>query len=499
MIINSTFTIALGSLVLLAGILFLLPGCAANGKAMRLHSKPGSLHPQGLSAYIEGKNSDGVPISCSFVEFDERGDFLDFQQHRDCEERIRTMVDSGQRVLVMIYCHGWKNNSQSGDVIEFNAFLGQLAASKEIRAKGLRVHGVYLGWRGNSFKPYVDQGKSNLNLLTTQQFYGAEPIVAAQYQRRFAMTGTIPETLSYWNRKAAAESKVCGLPIARAAFTYAAAAKGFGKAPSNRVVVLGHSFGALMLERSLGQAMTGALTMMWQDKSVQGMQAPAMPFDLVLLVNSAAPSIYAKEMRDFLMAYRRGLERSGNPTSDAPVIISVTSTADWATGKVHPIGNLLAPLDPSLQRKYTNGVLVDPGQAGFPDHDPIRQSAFYNKTPGHQPLLINHWIVKQPGANLPSDTSHDAVMSANLAANVTDHDRFFTSAGHLPAAVWRLEIESPSTPYSIGGKVPAMKDSDYWVINCDKEIISGHNDIWNPAAMEMYAGLFRAAQSRTNR
>ena len=54
-------------------------------------------------------------------------------------------------------------------------------------------------------------------------------------------------------------------------------------------------------------------------------------------VNSAAPSIYAKEMRDFLEAHRRALGIDHDPTQDAPVIVSVTSTADWATGIIHPI------------------------------------------------------------------------------------------------------------------------------------------------------------------
>jgi hypothetical protein len=39
------------------------------------------------SWYIEGVSAAGAPISCSFVEFDERGDFLDFNQNRDCQAR----------------------------------------------------------------------------------------------------------------------------------------------------------------------------------------------------------------------------------------------------------------------------------------------------------------------------------------------------------------------------------------------------------------------------
>jgi hypothetical protein len=83
-----------------------------------------------------------------------------------------------------------------------------------------------------------------------------------------------------------------------------------------------------------------------------------LPFDFVLLVNSAAPAIYAKELRDFLEADRVALETAGDPDADVPVIVSVTSRADWATGLFHPIGNFLSPLSPSLQRLTRQGYLA---------------------------------------------------------------------------------------------------------------------------------------------
>ena len=113
---------------------------------------PGSAEPAGNSKswYIEGVSAAGVPISCSFVEFDERGDFLDFNQHKDCQARLKHFAKAGNLLLV-IYCHGWKNNSHSDNVPAFNCFLSKLATA--IQSDGLRVHGIYLGWRGNVFRP----------------------------------------------------------------------------------------------------------------------------------------------------------------------------------------------------------------------------------------------------------------------------------------------------------------------------------------------------------
>jgi hypothetical protein len=297
---------AVFAVVVLVACILALPGCAVNGVPMRFNpSTSAGPAAKSLSWYIEGNTKTGETISCSFVEFDERGDFIDFDQHRDCEKRIKNMVASGPVLLVM-YCHGWKNNSQSEDVIKFNSFLAKLAASREVSANHLRVHGIYLSWRGNVVRPYIDQSDEDgfyKDCLTN--FH--EPIVAAKYGRGSDWIGFIPENVDFFNRERAAEHRVSALPMARAIFTYASAAKAYGAKLNNKVMVMGHSMGALLLERSLGQAMTGSIVMEWWHGASQqeAQNKPALPFDFILFLNSAAPSIYAKEMRDFLEADRK--------------------------------------------------------------------------------------------------------------------------------------------------------------------------------------------------
>ena len=485
--------------------LLLRTGFSLNGHPMRYDPAGAQEVAKSKSWYIEGVAPAGgvapvgVGISCSFVEFDERGDFLDFNQHRACQETLKNLAKTGKLILV-IYCHGWKNNSQSGDVPAFNCFLSKFATSQAIETDGLRVHGIFLGWRGNNFRPYVDQSMSDGPYLQTVQEFGG-PIVDNADGRSNSALWLIPENLSYWNRKGAAESRAPGLPMARAIFTYAAAAKAYGGRPSNRVCVMGHSFGALMLERSLGQAMTGGITMEWWDKDKQSAAQPSarrakLPFDFVLFVNSAAPAIYAKEMRDFLEASRAALETAHDPDADVPVIVSLTSTADWATGLFHPLGNCLARFSPSLQRLYTTGIFGEkqPDHT-FPTHRGIPQWEFYNTTPGHNRFLINHWIVKADAA-LPADSSSDAVFRTNLSPTTTDPDLFYTSKAAYPAAAWRVVNENPQAPVKLDGLPLAMQKSNYWIVSCGKELIRDHNDIWSQTAMEMYAGLYRAVESR---
>jgi hypothetical protein len=85
------------------------------------------------------------------------------------------------------------------------------------------------------------------------------------------------------------------------------------------------------------------------------------------------------------------------------------------------LGNLLARSAPSLQRSYTIGILVNPPSSHpaphveYPSHPKIRQSEFYNTTPGHNRYLINHWIVRDRNTAGYTSNSREAVFTANLS------------------------------------------------------------------------------------
>jgi hypothetical protein len=99
-------------------------------------------------------------------------------------------------------------------------------------------------------------------------------------------------------------------------------------------------------------------------------------------------------------------------------------------------------------------------------------------------------------APLPVDTSSDAVFRTNLASTVDEPNLFYTSKATYPAAAWRLVNQDPGTPVTLDGLPLAMQRSNYWIVTCGKELIQDHNDIWSQTAMEMYAGLYQAVQSR---
>ena len=132
----------------------------------------------------------------------------------------------------------------------------------------------------------------------------------------------------------------------------------------SRTVLIGHSFGALVLERAIEQAMTGGLLT----------NNPVVPADFILLVNSAAESIYTKEMRDMMVATlrfekaRKCYSRPGESEcayKDEARIISVTSKTDQATGLAFPIGagifNVVSPMADAFATYPRGGGIVGNG------------------------------------------------------------------------------------------------------------------------------------------
>jgi len=445
------------------------------------------------------------------VEFDGRGDYVDYYQHRAAYTKVRKLAEE-QPLFLVFYCHGWRNNSQSGDVVEFNSFLRNLAAAQ----RSYRVHGVYLSWRGNPVRPFVDKKVREHDesaYKRTEKDFGA-PIVDAGYHRYFRWTGVVPELASYWLRKGAAEDQVPSVAMARTVLWCSTAAKVWQ--PKSIVWVMGHSMGALMLERALLPTSLSALAgdLSWfkhgrveesPDKGTRGDDSKAahvrMPYDLLMFVNSAAPAIYAKQARDFLGSIQKAYRADRRTGANAPLVISITSAADSATGFWHPVANCLARLYPSLRRTYlrTDLGLEEVGRL-------VHQSALYKRTPGHHPLLVNHWITPLPHRPGPREELPELGEQGQIfdyLLNLGESRGPFTfptlRQPLMDEQWWQLESHPPGEgqvrEYR-GGPIKVLR-SKYWTVRLTGEatgLIPNHYDMWNTAAMDLYIALFRKAQ-----
>ncbi len=507
--------IVVGSLFI-SYVLTWIAGSASRGKALRkvtVHvgetiPDPPRDVPNAQKWYIESISpKQGLPYSCSFVEFDERGDYLDFHQHQHAYGKVLALAKQHEHLIVVIFLHGWRNNGQSGNVIDFNEFLHQLAAHADIDGVNSRVHGIYLSWRGACLKHVIRPDDKPFPQVTQQ--YGGDPIVDLRQAARFPALNEFLETCSYFDRKGVPEHLSSGTSLSRTIVTCAHVAKRFQ--PQSQVFLIGHSFGGLMLERTFQNATIGELIMSWpfgNEARRPETKPNPLPFDTVVLVNSAAPSIYAKQFQSLLAGHGHAMARYNVEGANSPVFFSITSEGDSATGKIHPLANTFCFLLPTLRRKYRGDDFILVPDANS-QNVLIQQSYYYRHTPGHNPLLVNRFIepsrptapigdVNPLRTNLRSSGATGGFItsprkagepagqwSINFPPETETFKEFSKYKGCRPV-VWELESD-----------VYKYKDTAYWIIRCPREIIKDHNDIWSQQAMDTYAALY--AISRTLR
>lgn len=360
---------------------------------------------------------EGPGYKVAFIEFGEQGSYQDPSQ-RDNAIKLIERTDSP---LVITYVHGWQNNAESDDVEKFSSLLARLNRAQAIRAAGFNVVGIYLAWRGK-----------------------ITPV-------------PVLKELSFWNRKAAAQRIASNYDCYDAIAAISEAAR--KKRPAIQYTILiGHSFGGLIVERSVAHAINAEI-------HGHATADRSMPADLMIVVNPASDSILTRQMIDAL--YDRKTEDT------RPIFVSLTSTGDWATGTFFPIGTGLASVS-----KGFNTV-----EAPGPGDKPESEREFYTHTPGHDEFLINHVTInRHETINSPAGLP---ALEENLLHNHAG-DGFVLDAGGGKLAVWQIK--------RIGDV-----DVPYWDVKVDPSIIKDHGDIWNERAEAMMAAIFRVANPMINR
>jgi hypothetical protein len=184
----------------------------------------------------------------------------------------------------------------------------------------------------------------------------------------------------------------------------------------------------------------------------------ALPADLTLVLNPAADSILSRQIISALNQWKTANTR--------PLFISVTSTADWATGTVFPIGTSFASLTKAFPR------VADPGT----DKEESERH-FFTSTPGHNAALVNHEVQM---ANLPfTPRAGLSALEMNLSGGLPP-DTVVLPAKDGSLELWKLQRTS-------------QIDVPYWDIQVSSKIIQSHQEIWNDRAEALLAGIFRIA------
>jgi pimeloyl-ACP methyl ester carboxylesterase len=193
-----------------------------------------------------GNDTTGIPgVALGFVEFDDMGELWEscpsLSAGNECQlSRVLSLIRAEKQnqcpklsncpheAVVIVFVHGWKNNaSKSNDehknLYAFRSLLRNLAAREQMLAtagnRPARPYvGVYMAWRGQ------------------------------------VLAGDLFAT--FWNRRNAA-GRIAGPAFSEAVYRILAASK--QDSPGTRVVVVGHSFGARILENSISDTFVSLL------------------------------------------------------------------------------------------------------------------------------------------------------------------------------------------------------------------------------------------------
>jgi hypothetical protein len=395
----------------------------------------------------------------AFIEFGDQGSALDTSQRTAALE----VIHAAKRPLLFVYIHGWQNNAESADVCRFEHFIDTVSRYPEITGRKLDVIGVYVAWRG------LDITLPVAKFLTFYSRKGTGYTIAAQ--------------------------NGCLATISELALAARAPDKSY-----HHCVLLGHSFGGLVLENTISHSILDASSAGTRNTS---------PWDMAVAFNAADSSIGSRQLMselDYLYKYdpARHAYVGRSPSAEAgsalaenrPFLIILQSENDMATGTFFPIGTGLFNIVDV--RTHWDKVPV-PGGNG----QKVSESEFYDHTPGNDKYLVNYHVVLLGETSPPPGlrATDNRAFEANIKENHPDYT-FYTSE-HNDGHEDRLchngnynpdEVRPPSGRelwrkwqfvYTGNDRVP------FWIVRVPKEIVWGHGGLWSDNSVAMLIALFR--------
>jgi hypothetical protein len=369
------------------------------------------------------------------IEFDDMGESWEkctsLTDPNNCQltrtlDLIRKEKQRTGEVVVVVFIHGWKNNASPSNENKKNlrdfkilmerlgqgeaAMTARTPRSSQILPTPRAYIGVYMAWRGQSV---------------------AGDLFSA-----------------FWNRRDAAE-RVGSSDFAEALYRIMAATK--ENSPNSRIVVVGHSFGARVLETALTNTFVSLLI---PQPNGAGQVLPPQqvsPADLILYVNPATDSFRTKQMVELMKRTSFNVSR-GDASHNGPLFLSVTSTGDTATGVAFPLGQGISATQKKFRSDYGTATPAYP--LGL---SPPKQKTYFTRTPGHIPYLVSHVVHPVSG---PCVSQPDI-----------------------------LRFNTNGQCFEMAPLAQRMNDSPFWVMTVPPAIIRDHVDIFNPAFSTMIIDL----------
>ena len=241
----------------------------------------------------------------AFLEFDSRGLMYRDGNNNKAQlqailSRIAALRHSGpsgaeRPITVLVFVHGWKNNASedSGNVWGFRRVLSDVAAATS-GSQPQPTLGIYIGWPGDAVR--------------------------------------VGKFFSFWNREPVADAVGAGdLPDALEQILRAT--KNDDYAGLSTALLVGHSFGGLVMERAATRILDHYLD------THPGQSGLAAPADLIVLLNEAGAAGIGVPFMKRLDAEKLVYSRSGD--HPLPLLVSMTSVGDVATKLAYPGGEFV--------------------------------------------------------------------------------------------------------------------------------------------------------------
>ncbi len=371
-----------------------------------------------------------LAYTLGFVEFDDQGQLYDRRQMQALLDYLYKAAGS-DNLLMTVFVHGWHHNASVNDnnIAHFRQSLLALSKLEQSDAdankrRARKIVGIYLGWRGESVTVPPFNYATFYGRKDTAQTVGHGGVIEL-----FARLEEIRDTRESVRDRNASDT--------------------------NRLVVVGHSFGGAVVFSALSQILMERFV---DTKGPVGTSSNARGFgDLVILINPAFEALRFASLSD--MANERG---SYFP-EQAPVLAVLTSETDYATKYAFWAGRAVSTVFDShrdvsrLNRGSGREQEIDQGEAD-------------RNTIGHFEPYITHRLD-------PDDSLQAAEMLKVLdsvrngwAADAPGKDIHFRGSvlKHLDKSITR---------------------NPYLNIEVDKKIIPGHNEIYDPRVLDFLANL----------
>jgi hypothetical protein len=359
------------------------------------------------------------PYRMAFVEFDDQGELFHRPQlDAALGEIARTKAAAraaGVNPVVVLFVHGWKNNASesSGNVWGFR----QILAGLSMRYAQAPVIGIYIGWRG--------------------------AVISAPIIKEF----------TFFDR----QQKSQNLPSAHLVETLLKvmqAAKGPAFDDASTIsILIGHSFGGAVLETALTQTLMGMVV------NAGPQQQMRWPATLIMFLNEAQDATRSHQLLEALHANlppRPACLPPGSPQeADRPVLLSISSTGDYATRAAFPGARAIVRPFHSL-RTYPEPDFLDIG--------------------GQKPMFFQ-------------TTAHMANFQSHIMGRADD-ERIGEA---LAACKPNVDVTLDDVRYVIVEKPGSLNRTPYWAMHMPASVVPDHSTIFTPIFRNFLTSLVTQA------